>query len=151
MFCLSHWQEPNQKKSLSYTALTPQSRLIRFINTYTPIKPYNVFLRTAANSQFTKNLLLRNNPSLSPDSVTVAPLGVSDYWHEPVTDHEVAQLYASALLGTGENYTAFGWSNSSRGKGVEQAIRALSLLPLENFRNRFRLILSLAEQWTDDI
>lgn len=32
-----------------------QSRFIRFINTYTPIKPYNVFLRTAANSQFTKN------------------------------------------------------------------------------------------------
>jgi phosphatidylinositol alpha-1,6-mannosyltransferase len=105
-----------------------QSRLIAYINAVTPLRPYNAFDRVAANSHFSKKLLLRHNPSVAESQVVVANLGVSDYWRVPQSAQDIDRLTARFSIAP-DRLLLLSVGRIERRKGMAQAIAAISRLP----------------------
>jgi phosphatidylinositol alpha-1,6-mannosyltransferase len=105
-----------------------QSRLIAYINALTPLRPYNAFDWVAANSHFSKKLLLRHNPSVAERQVVVANLGVSDYWRAPQSAQDIEALTARFSIAP-DHVLLVSVGRIERRKGMAQAIAAISSLP----------------------
>jgi glycosyltransferase involved in cell wall biosynthesis len=105
-----------------------QSRMTACINAFTPFRPYNAFNWIAANSTFSKKLLLKHSPSVAESRVVVASLGVSDYWHAPLLAQDRDRLTARFSISP-DRLLLLSVGRIERRKGVAQAIAAISQLP----------------------
>lgn len=117
-----------------------RSRLIGYINSFTPFRPYKAFDWIVANSEFTKTQLLRSNSMVSHDHVLVAPLGVSDYWRAPVRSEEVNKLTERFNIPS-DRLIVLSVGRIERRKGLLQAVLAISRLPKE-FRNQLTYLIA---------
>jgi phosphatidylinositol alpha-1,6-mannosyltransferase len=105
-----------------------QSRMVAYINALTPLRPYNAFDWIAANSSFTKELLLKHNPSVAEDRVVVTHLGVSEYWRARPSPPDVDRLVARFFIDP-DRLLLLSVGRIERRKGLAQAIAAIATLP----------------------
>jgi glycosyltransferase involved in cell wall biosynthesis len=105
-----------------------QSRMVAYINAFSPLRPYNAFDWIAANSGFSKELLLKHNPSVAADRVVVAHLGVSEYWRAPQSARDVDRLIARFSI-VPDRLLLLSVGRIERRKGMAQAVAAISSLP----------------------
>jgi phosphatidylinositol alpha-1,6-mannosyltransferase len=105
-----------------------QSRMVACINALTPLRPYNAFDWIAANSSFSKKLLLKHNPSVAEDRVVVTHLGVSEYWRAQPSPQDVDRLVARFFVDP-DRLLLLSVGRIERRKGLAQAIAAIATLP----------------------
>jgi phosphatidylinositol alpha-1,6-mannosyltransferase len=105
-----------------------KSRLIGYINRFTPFRPFHAFDKIVCNSEFTKQLLLKHNSYVPADKVHVAPLGVGSFWFERVAPATVALLDQRFSLSPNRKLLLSAGRLEPR-KGVVQAVKAIAQLP----------------------
>jgi phosphatidyl-myo-inositol dimannoside synthase len=105
-----------------------KSKLIRYINALTPFRPYKAFDLVASNSNFSRSLLLRNNPTISHSQAVVAPLGVSEYWRTLLSVEDIRRLTARFSIEPSRSLLLSVGRIEPR-KGVMQAVSAIARLP----------------------
>lgn len=105
-----------------------KSRILRYINAISPRSPFNFFETVYANSEFTKNTMLKYNPKVRPDRISVAPLGVGAFWKEHQAPDAVEQLVAPFAFDAGKTL-ALSVARLEPRKGFFQALDAIARLP----------------------
>jgi phosphatidylinositol alpha-1,6-mannosyltransferase len=107
-----------------------KSKIVRYLNRFTPFRPYCAFDVITANSQFTKDLLLYFSPSVAEEKVVVAPLAVSEYWSASLDEKESQGLVARFNFSP-DQFILLSVGRIERRKGIGQAVAAVSRLPAE--------------------
>lgn len=105
-----------------------KSRLVGYLNKYTPLRPFNAFDAVYSNSLFTKNTMLRHNPAVSEERVVVAPLGVNDFWRANISQDERDRLLARFSLPP-DRFLMLSVGRIEPRKGIAQTIEAISQIP----------------------
>jgi phosphatidyl-myo-inositol dimannoside synthase len=116
-----------------------KSKLIGFLNKYSLYRPFNAFEAIYSNSQFTKNIMLRHNPSVSAENIHVAPLGVDQFWRAEFSRQECESLLGRFSL-LPDRFLMLSVGRIEPRKGVTQAIEAISRLPAD-LRNRLTYLI----------
>ena len=115
------------KKSAAVHGTDVKSKLIGYINSYTPFRPFNNFDRIFSNSQFTKDLLLKHNRYVVPERIAVAPLGVSEFWHGTLSAEDV-EMTVKPFAIEPDQFVLLSVGRIEPRKGLHQALEALSRL-----------------------
>ncbi len=107
-----------------------KSKLIGYLNKYTPFRPFNAFDSVYSNSLFTKKTMLEHNPSVPAERIFVAPLGVDNFWRAEISQQDLAPLLNRFSL-VPDRFLMLSVGRIEPRKGVSQSIEAISRIPVD--------------------